>query len=131
MTMEPRHPRYGYTLSEAIDFFAGGLDRDAIGLWNIVPVGRDAFKLKGGELTSFVRRSIQTLLDAGAVPVRGGSGTGYEWIAQSQYGSSRDEITEAVLDEWLALPDDPLVLCGDGVWFARPDPAFPKYVKVD
>ncbi len=131
MIDEPRHKDYGTTLSEWIVLIPGELPVDAVGLWQVVPAGRDGFGLEGDALVDFVRRAIHALLDAGAVPVRGGKGTGYEWLAQKQYGTTRDEITEAVIQEWLALPDDPLVLCGQGVWFARPDLSFEKYVKLD
>ena len=130
MTDDPRHKLYGTPLSEWIALIPGELPRDAVGLFQIVPAGRDGFGLKGAALTDFVRRGIHALLDAGAVPVRGGKGTGYEWLAQKQYGTAKEEITEAIIREWLALPDDPLVLCGDGVWFARPEPGT-KYVKLD
>ncbi|MFX8929931.1 hypothetical protein ABTN05_19390, partial [Acinetobacter baumannii] len=79
----------------------------------------------------FVRRAIHALLDAGAVPVRGGRGTGYDWVAQKQYGTERNKITEAVIREWLMMPDEPVAFFGQCVWFARPDPAFPRHVKLD
>lgn len=131
MIVEPRNKYYGETMSEAISLVSGELPIDAVGMWQIVPKGRDGFDLTGDALVDFIRKCIHALLAAGAVPVRGGKGTGYEWVAQTQYGTTKEEITENVIREWQAMPDDPLVLCGDGVWFARPDPAFPKYVKLD
>lgn len=131
MTDEPRHRDYGYTASEAISFFPGELPIDAVGMFQIVPAGRDSFGLKGADLIDFVRRSILALLDAGAIPVRGGGGTEYYWIKQPQYGIEKGEIADAVVQEWLSMPDDPLVLCGDGVWFARPRSDNSNYVKLD
>lgn len=131
MTHEVRDKFYGQTISEVVSLIPGELSIDAVGLWQIVPKGRDGFNLTGDALVDFVRKCIQALLDAGAVPVRGGQDTGYEWVAEKQYGTDNDEVTENVIQEWLAMPDDPQALCGDGVWFARPDPAFPKYVKLD
>jgi hypothetical protein len=130
MTSEPRDKRYGTPLSEAIERIPNELPFDAVGIFQIVPHGRDGFGLEGEDLADFVRRSIHGLLDAGAVPVRGGKGTGYEWVQQKQYGTSKREITEALIAEWQAMPDDPLVLCGEGIWFALPAPGL-KYVKVD
>jgi hypothetical protein len=110
----------GTPMSEYILSIPAELPFDAVGLWQIVPAGRTGFKLSGGELIDFVRRSIYALLDAGAVPVRGSPGSGYDWVIQKQYGIDRNGITEAIIVEWLKMTDNPLVLCGDGVWFARP-----------
>jgi hypothetical protein len=130
MTEEPRDRHYGTPLSEVIVQIPGELPIDAVGMFQIVPKGRDGFGFYGDELTHFVRRCIHALLDAGAVPVRGGKGTEYEWILQKQYGTLKYEMTEAIISEWHAMPDDPLVLCGEGVWFALPRLGT-KYVKLD
>lgn len=122
MTSDPRHKDYGYSIEHAISMIPGELSIDAVGLWQIVPIGRDGFGLSGQALTDFVRRGISALLDAGAVPVRHQSGSGYDWTPEKQYGQSAAQITDAVVREWLAMPDDPLALCGEGVWFAKPDP---------
>lgn len=129
MTDEPRDKFYGETMSEVISLVPGELPIDAVGLWQIVPKGRDGFGLTGEALVGFIRKCIYALLDAGAVPVSGGKGTGYDWIAQKQYGTTREEIAENVIREWSQAPNDQEVLFK--VWFALPDPAFPKYVKLD
>ncbi len=130
MTDEPRDKDYGTLLSEVISQIPGELPRDAVGLWQIVPAGRDGFGFEGAALSDFIRRAIHALIDAGAVPVRHQPGNEYEWSVQRQYGSKREDIAEAVIAEWLTMPDDPLVLCGDGVWFAKPRLGT-KYVKLD
>lgn len=130
MIEEPRHKDYGTPLSEWIRLIPGELPRDAVGLWQIVPAGRDGYALQGVPLVDFVRRGILALLDAGALPVRHIPESEYDWDIQRQYGSTPQEIAEAVIAEWQSMPDDPLVLCGKGVWFARPRPGR-KYVKVD
>lgn len=122
MTNEIRHKDHGDTVSEWIALIPGDLHNDAVGLWTIVPHGRDGFGLRGSALSDFVRRGILALLDAGAVPVRHKRGSGYDWSPQKQYGTGREEIADAVIAEWLAMPDDPLILCGNSVWFARPVP---------
>lgn len=131
MIDEPRDKYYGRTMSEVISQISGELPFDAVGLWQIVPKGRDGFGLQGDGLADFVRRCIHALLSAGAVPVRAGAGTGYEWVMQKQYGSTKTEITENIIREWLEIPNDPIELCCAAPWFARPDPEFPKYVKFD
>lgn len=130
MTDELRDKYYGYTIAEAIRLIPGELPIDAVGLWQIVPTGRDGFGLKGPALKDFVRRGIDALLDAGALPVRHEPGSEFEWDIQRQYGSDREQIINAIIEEWQAMPDDALILCGEGVWFARPRPGR-KYVKVD
>ncbi len=130
MTVEPKDKHYGTPLSQVIAEIPGELPIDAVGLFQIVPKGRDGFGFDGALLADFVGRAIMALLDAGAVPVRGGPGSGYYWIAQKQYGASPDEIVSNVIAEWLAMPNDPLVLCGEGVWFALPRQGT-NYVKLD
>lgn len=43
------------------------------------------------------------LLEAGAVPVRHSpKGAALRWEEQTQYGSSREEIADAIVAEWIA-----------------------------
>ena len=130
MSSEPRHRQTNETMSECIAQYPGELDIDAVGMFQIVPGGRVDFGLAGDELTDYVRRAILALLDEGAVPVRGAPGSGYFWIHQKHYGTSREDIADAVIAEWLSLEDDPMVLVG-AAWFARPRPDSPDYVKMD
>jgi hypothetical protein len=130
MTDELKKNSYGRTTREVIGLLPGELLRDAVGLWQIIPHARDGFGLEGADLIDFIDRSIRSLLGAGALPVRHVPGSKYEWDVQHQYGSSPDDIVAAIIREWQAMPDDPLVLCGEGVWFARPRPGT-RHVKVD
>ncbi len=131
MISEPRHRTTGEPLGLVIAQYPGELDIDAVGIWQIVPGGQGNFGLSGDALTEFVRKAIYALLDAGAVPVRHEPGSGYEWVRQQRYGISRDDIAEAVIKEWLSVPDDPIELISQCPWFARPNPDFPNYVKMD
>ena len=117
MIKELRHLEYGRTARAWMTLTAGELVRDAVGLWQIVPDGRTGFGLDGPELVQFVRNSVLVLLKRGAKPVRGGRGTGYNWIVQPHYGTTDAEIADAVIAEWLAAGRDPDF---DGVWFALP-----------
>ena len=110
----------GILLSDYIRSIPDELPQDGVGLYQIVAGGADDYNLGGLELVDFVRRGILALLDAGAIPVRFGGGTGFDWVAQHQYGTNKQEIAEAVIAEWLSLPDDNIVLFSQGVWFARP-----------
>lgn len=131
MRQDLKHAIYGTPINEWIQGVPGELNRDAVGLWQIVPAGRDGFGLRDAALIEFLRQCIDALLSAGAVPVRGAPGSGYFWIWQKQYGSSHEEIANAVISEWQLVPDDPLLLVGECPWFARPNPDNPKYVKMD
>ena len=119
MNGEPTHRSYGTPLSEWIMQIPAELPVDAVGLWQIIPKARHCFGLEGAELIACVRQAISILLDHGAKPVRGGSGTDHDWIEQTQYGTRKEEIVENVLDEWcgwgLANPT------AGGLWFALPE----------
>jgi hypothetical protein len=100
----------------------GDLANDATGLWEIIPAGRDKFGLFGLDLEHFIRRAIIVLLAAGAIPVRHVSGSGYSWSIQPQYGTGAEVVAEAIINEWKQMSNDPLTLCAEGIWFARPIP---------
>ena len=126
---EPRHRRYGTSVSEWIAQGANELETDAVGFWQIVPDGREGFGLEGTELDAFVRRSLAALFSRGAVPVRHMPSSGVDWTWQRNFGSSSDEMVEAVLADWIARgrPDPDL---GD-LWFTTKDslnqpPAHPE-----
>ena len=123
MTEEPRHRRFGDTMSDYIVQVANELPYDAVGIWQIVPGGRRGFDLEGDALTDYVRRCIAELLSRGAVPVIGGGPDGeHHWILQRQYGSRPEEIIENVIREWLAngaQDEDP-----GGLWFALAEDAW-------
>ena len=130
MTELIRHKTYGTTLADWIASVPGELSIDAVGLWQIVPAGRDGFGLNGDALVDYVRQNIHALLEAGAVPVMGSKGE-HEWIAQHRYGVTNAEIADAIIMQWLSVPDDPLVLISECPWFARPDADHPLYIKMD
>ncbi len=118
MTDEPRHRLYGETMSEVVTGYGDELEIDAVGIWQLVPAGRQGFGLEGDALTEFMRRCVKELLSRGAVPVLGGGDSEHDWIVQRRYGTQPDEILENVIAEWLANGspnDDP-----GGLWFALP-----------
>lgn len=76
------------------------IDGDGEGLWKIVPGGR-SFGFEGDDLAEFVRLCVLRLLEVGAVPVRhAGDGT-LRWVEQTQYGTTKEELAEAIVAEWL------------------------------
>lgn len=125
MTDEPRDKFFGETMSETIKQFGNELESDAVGIWQLVPTGREGFGLEGEALTAFMRRCIAELLSRGAVPVTGGGGSGFYWIQQHQYGARPEEILENVIAEWLAegAPD----MDSKMLWFALPEMTKVRY----
>jgi hypothetical protein len=109
-------------ISDWLERLPAELPVDAIGLWQIVPAGQTEFALTDERLTAFVASAIRRLLASGAVPVRHVPGSDYDWTEQAQYGSTIEEKVAALVAEWTTMPDDPQVLCGEGVWFARDRP---------
>ncbi|MDR0780157.1 MAG: hypothetical protein LBF16_05610 [Pseudomonadales bacterium] len=111
---------FGQTAMEYIETVSGELPVDAVGLWQIVPAGRQGFCFSSSDLSEFVRMCVLALLEHGAKPVVGGGGTKYDWLLQPQYGESNENIANAVINEWLAAG------AGDcdpgGLWFALPSP---------
>jgi len=120
LNMQARDKNFGQTVIEYIQTVPGELPVDAVGLWQIVPAGREGFDLKGEDLAQFIRLCVFALLKHGAVPVTGGAGTEYDWLHEHRYGNTMDEIADAVVAEWMVsgAPDcDP-----GGLWFALPSP---------
>lgn len=118
MNAERRHKIYGSTESEWIASTPVELDIDAVGLWQIEPAGRQGFGLEGEELANHIRRNIYALIEAGAIPVYGGGDGPHDWIYQPQYGKTKEEIAENVINEWLAKGGGETTV--SDVWFARP-----------
>ncbi len=78
------------------------IDGDGAGFWGIVPWGR-SFGFEGGDLAEFVRLCVLRLLEAGAVPVRHGPDDAeLQWKEQTQYGTTLEQIADAIVAEWLA-----------------------------
>lgn len=115
MGEEPRHKYWSFTVDEQIGSYPLYLpDEGAVGLWEIVIDGRRWFGLSGVELTDYVRRSVSTLLEHGAKPVKEVDGKEHYWVLQPQYGSANAEIVDAVIAEWLASgarAGDPSGIC--------------------
>ena len=103
LNLQARDCVFGQTVMEYIQTVPGELPVDSVGLWQIVPAGRQRFGLGDDDLTEFVRRCVSALVVHGAKPVVGGGGTKYDWILQSQYGETNEEIVDAVVKEWLSL----------------------------
>ncbi|WP_439542637.1 hypothetical protein [Hyphomicrobium sp.] len=90
----------GDTAAEYIVTIPDEIDSDGEGLWKIVPGGR-SFGFEGDDLAEFVRLCVLRLLQVGAVPVRHAKMGKLAWAEQTQYGTTRDEIADAIVAEWL------------------------------
>lgn len=110
MTEEPVDKYFGTPMREWIARVPNELEVDAVGLWQIIPVGIDSFGLSGGHLDDFARRCILALLRRGAVPVRVPSD-----VPATEYQGSHEEIADLIINDWKA---GTLVADDDGLWFA-------------
>jgi hypothetical protein len=117
MKEEPRDSVYNRTMSEWIARVPGDLPNDAVSLWHIAAAGQHHFGLTGAELTDYLQRNIVALLDAGAIPVKRGKSTPFDWVALHQYGHEK-AIVPAIISEWEASPKDEDYLFG--IWFSLP-----------
>jgi hypothetical protein len=106
-------------MSEWVARVPNELEVDAVGLWQIIPTGRDSFNLSGKELEDFARRCIIALIERGAVPVLPAEAENEFWKEQKQYGNSASEIADSIVKEWEQSGRDP---DHDGIWFSiHPD----------
>jgi|ERR1043165_7511664 len=118
MSNEPRHIGHGTPMSEWIALMPGDLNDLPLGMWQIIDDGHRGFGLEGPALADFIRRSIHALMDAGAKPVCG-AGKPNVWVLQTQYGSNKHEVAEAVIQEWLRQ-GAPTPKPWTGLWFGLP-----------
>jgi hypothetical protein len=106
----------GTTLNECVAAFPNELQVDAVGLWQVVNTLRRRYGLQEPELAVHVRKSIEGLLAAGAVPVVGSSKDNL-WHVAAGFDQHGEDRTEALLRYLEALGRDPDV--GD-LWLALP-----------
>lgn len=118
MMEEPRDKRDDMPMTEFIMRGANELNDNGVGLWTIVPEGRDDFGLEGEELIAFIRTYILELLRRGAKPVKDADDSVHYMQVETKYGNDPDAIAEGVITDWLAAgAKDPE--WGD-YWFALP-----------
>ncbi|HRD78464.1 MAG TPA: hypothetical protein PK264_21420 [Hyphomicrobiaceae bacterium] len=120
----------GLTQDENIAEFIKELENDAVSMSQIVFLSRDGFHMQPDEATDFIHKSVFALVEAGAVPVRFG-GPSHDWVRQHQYGTSPENIANAVVREWQGYGDlrfDEVKVYGEAVWFARPR-TNPTYIR--
>jgi hypothetical protein len=120
MIQEPVDKYFGTPMSEWIARVPNELGVDAVGLWQIIPVGIDSFGLSGEDLEDFTYQCIVALFRRGAIPVRPASAPRY-WEPETAYRGSYEEIANQIINEWKAHK---LVPNHDGLWFWRPHDNF-------
>jgi hypothetical protein len=115
MIQEPIDKYFGISMSEWISRIPNELEVDAVGLWQIIPVGIDSFGLSDEALEDFAYRCIVALLQRGAIPVRSVSGVS-GWVPEATYQGSHEEVANKIINDWKShklVPDH------DGLWFWR------------
>jgi hypothetical protein len=117
MNEEPVHRIFRTPVSEWVASVPSELEDDAVGLWQIIPVGRVDFGLEGNELVNYVRKALLAVFAQGAKPVEGATDGKHYWKLRENYGDEPERMAEAIIDEWLASGHDP---DPGGIWFALP-----------
>ncbi len=117
MKSEPLHKVFRIPISEWLTSIPNELEDDAIGLWQIIPVGKLDFGLQGEALIQYVRQALLGLLEKGARPVEGATDGEHYWRLRNDYGEDSEQIADAIIAEWLSSGHDP---DPSGIWFALP-----------
>lgn len=91
----------GTPILEWIETIPAGIEDDHVSLWAILGAAR-GYGLDHEETIEFARRSIGSLLDAGAVPVVVTGVDSPMFAPTDRFGTRRDEIIDAVIADWLA-----------------------------
>lgn len=108
-----------YNIDDYISRLSAELSIDAVGLWQLVTAGRNIYNLSSGELVSFVRKGIVSLVDAGALPVSSDKFGRYYWNVDGRYGGEKNAIADNVVREWLSTNNEDDMLWS--LWFATPE----------
>jgi hypothetical protein len=114
MSSEPVHKYFGTPISEWIRCIPNELSIDAVGLWQIIPVGIEDFSLENSELEEFCKDCIVALVNSGAKPVVASDQESKYWQHQPQYGNQATEIACAIIKAWKKSPE---LATHGGIWF--------------
>ncbi|MCE3233585.1 MAG: hypothetical protein K0R98_1842 [Rickettsiaceae bacterium] len=105
-------------LNESIAGYINELNVDAVGLWQIVNEAHRVFKLQDKDLVGFVKKHIESILNAGASPVWSKENGKYDWTLATEYGDTVEKITNSIITEWEKQGLKELNF--DSIWFALP-----------
>jgi hypothetical protein len=118
MEVDPRLQGADDDVDGYVQALVDELEIDAVGFWQIAPVGTSSFGLDGDALDAFIRRVLLALFDGGARPVVGRKGVDH-WILKDDYGSDPAAVAEAIISEWRESGSkEPKPY--DSLWFALP-----------
>ncbi|RDX35592.1 hypothetical protein DZA50_06495 [Kangiella sp. HD9-110m-PIT-SAG07] len=107
---------FDYTVEESVKKIANELERDLVGLWQIIPVLIESFGIDGRQLEEYTQRHIQALLANGAIPVK------YDpkkqgWVEVYRYTDIRKRV-DAIVADWLPKSKQ---IHFDSLWFGLPE----------
>lgn len=102
MTNEPTHRFFGITATEWITRVPKELPFDAVGMWQIVGVGRHDFELEGAKLDEFVAAAVRELLRHGALPVTASDVTHGSWRVVQLGSLDAEQIVNEIIQDWKA-----------------------------
>ena len=96
------------------------LDFDLVGLWNLIPEGRETYGLKDAELREFLVYAIIQLLEYGGKVIEQQGSTNVYWEETTRFGTAPEKIALNIVKEWNAQGEpDPEVW--ESVAFAKPE----------
>jgi hypothetical protein len=104
------------TVESWLELMPNELEHDFVGLWQIIPQGVRGFGLSGPNLEQFTRRALNSLLDRGAIPMKGPT-----FSPDLRYGNRREEIVDNIVRVWLGEHSKEAGV--DDVWFGLPETA--------
>lgn len=110
----------GYTVDEIVKIIPNDLSADGISFASVVSEIKDQYELPLDKVIHYVRLGIYELYDHGARPVgMAPKEIPYDWVLLPQYGKSKEEIADNVIQEWKNNNyNDPDY---DKLWFALVD----------
>lgn len=120
MLSERKHASTGASVEDCIRGFCAELVYDGVSSYSIWATARYGFSLSGQELEVFALRTIEALLEAGAVPALTDSNGPNYFRKLEGYIGSTTAIAEQVVKEICSLDRDP---DHGSIWFYRFEPS--------
>ncbi len=106
MTRDLIDKDFGIPMSEWISRIPNNLEYDIVGLWEIIPTGRERFDLAGDDLVDFVRRCFVGVLDHGG-KFKCGLNDHPNWKSIEDFSGTSAEIASRLVDAWTRSETEP------------------------
>lgn len=93
-------------MNEWIQHLPNELDYDIVGMWQVVPVGQDSFRLNGESLISFTKKCLVALLSNGGKFVVDKNAS-QNWQDIQKLQGDSEQIADRIIHEWQKLHREP------------------------